>query len=62
MQTNFRPADLLFPDRRMTITENRCMKPPIGCGEKITGFKDELSKKEYEISRLCQKCQDEFFK
>jgi len=25
------------------------------------GFKDELSKKEFRISGLCQKCQDETF-
>lgn len=28
----------------------------------IKDFKDELSLKEYNISGLCQKCQDEFFK
>lgn len=27
----------------------------------LDGFKDELSKKEYEISGLCQVCQDETF-
>ena len=25
-------------------------------------FRDALSKKEFEISGICQKCQDEFFK
>jgi len=24
-------------------------------------FKDDLSRKEFEISRMCQKCQDEVF-
>lgn len=28
----------------------------------LKDFKDELSKKEYTISGLCQKCQDETFK
>ena len=28
---------------------------------KVSDFKDELSKREYEISGLCQKCQDKFF-
>ena len=28
---------------------------------KMTEFKNELSKKEYKISGLCQKCQDETF-
>lgn len=34
------------------------------CGEKIQDneFKDNLSKKEYKISGMCQKCQDKTFK
>ena len=34
------------------------------CGKKVnpeTEFKDPLSLKEFHISGLCQKCQDEFF-
>lgn len=31
------------------------------CKEPILSFKDELSKKEYEISALCQSCQDGVF-
>lgn len=34
------------------------------CGKKIdtkTEFRDELSMREYEVSGLCQKCQDEVF-
>ena len=31
------------------------------CGEKIGEFKAEINKKEYEISGMCQKCQDDFF-
>lgn len=33
------------------------------CNTKINqeDFKDELSRKEYEISGLCQMCQDNFF-
>jgi len=31
------------------------------CGDEITGFKDELSRKEYLISGTCQKCQDQVF-
>lgn len=34
-----------------------CIKPII-----MSEFKDELSVKEYSISGLCQKCQDDFFK
>lgn len=35
------------------------------CNKKITfalsEFRDDLSRKEFRISGLCQKCQDEFF-
>lgn len=34
------------------------------CGKSIdveTEFRDPLSKREFEISGLCQKCQDEIF-
>jgi len=33
----------------------------VSCGEEIKGFRDKLSVKEYRISGLCQKCQDEIF-
>lgn len=34
------------------------------CGEPIDmdDFEDELSRKEYRISGMCQKCQNDFFK
>jgi hypothetical protein len=31
------------------------------CAEPITDFKDELSEREFNISGLCQKCQDRVF-
>lgn len=31
------------------------------CGESVTGFSDELSRKEYSISGFCQVCQDKTF-
>jgi len=31
------------------------------CGEPALDFKEELSKKEYSISGLCQKCQDKIW-
>jgi hypothetical protein len=36
---------------------NRC----VNCANGATSFKDEISKKEYMLSGLCQTCQDEFF-
>ena len=49
--------DSVFPEMAQAIQEGKC---PICKGE-ITEFKDELSVREYEISGMCQKCQDEFF-
>ena len=31
------------------------------CGKSAVEFKDVISRKEYSISGLCQKCQDDFF-
>lgn len=31
------------------------------CKTQVTGFRDLLSLKEYNISGLCQSCQDDFF-
>jgi hypothetical protein len=31
------------------------------CKKPITGFKDELSQREYRISGFCQACQDDVF-
>jgi len=62
-----RPADRLYPDRLEAIRNNRCLNPPIGCGKKLeaepfhSNFEDLLSLKEYNISALCQKCQNEIF-
>ena len=40
------------------LTQGLCVK----CGNQAVGaFKDSLSVREYEISGLCQKCQDEIF-
>jgi hypothetical protein len=32
------------------------------CKQKVTGFKDSLSEKEYGISGMCQECQDKTFR
>ena len=31
------------------------------CGRDASVFKNEISKKEYKMSGMCQKCQDNFF-
>lgn len=43
---------------------SKCIKNQIcfDCGKKVKNFRDEISKKEYQISALCQECQDIYFK
>lgn len=49
-------------DRREAIYENRCLKPPIGCGQAVIPEEwDALSRKEFSISGLCADCQDGIF-
>ena len=49
----------LFPEETKQLEEKRC---PFCCKNMISAkFKDELSKKEFEISGLCQNCQDDMF-
>jgi hypothetical protein len=43
--------------RTLAIAGDQCVK----CGELATDFGDELSRKEYGISGLCQCCQDGIF-
>jgi len=44
-------------DRPTEIKAQRC----VTCGEPATTFKDEVSRKEYAISGMCQSCQDDTF-
>ena len=43
--------------RTLAIAGNGCVK----CGESAVDFRDELSRKEFGISGLCQPCQDGIF-
>jgi hypothetical protein len=52
-----RAIEDLFPGTMRRIEEKKC---PI-CAQPIKGFKSELSRREYEISGMCQACQDEVF-
>ena len=52
-----RPVDDVFPEKRKLKEQGKC---PI-CTKPIGEFRDELSKKEYSISGLCQDCQDDIF-
>lgn len=52
-----RMAGNAYPDPREAVREQRCAQ----CGKEAVAFRDELSRKEYAISGLCQPCQDEAF-
>ena len=43
--------------RTTHITNDRC----VTCGKDATEFNDDLSRKEYTISGMCQVCQDGVF-
>ena len=40
------------------IEESQNKKVCVSCGEEAKDFKDEVSKKEFSISGMCQECQD----
>ncbi len=44
-------------DREIIIRTNKCMT----CDEDAKEFRDDLSRKEYTISGMCQNCQDTTF-
>jgi hypothetical protein len=44
--------------RTLAIVNDSC----VSCGGRADKFKDEVSKREFGISGLCQKCQDEIWK
>ena len=49
-----RAIEGMFPGTEAAIAEKLC---PL-CKQPITAFKDALSQREYEISGMCQACQD----
>ena len=44
-------------DRIASVLSNKCAT----CGGEANEFRNELSKKEFRISGMCQKCQDMIF-
>lgn len=49
----------IFPEKLKLIEEGRC--PECGVRREDINFRDALSEKEFEISGLCQRCQDSVF-
>lgn len=53
-------ADPSLPPQ--VAAERRCAPPPMGCGQPLSEpFRDEVNRREYGITGLCQRCQDEVF-
>lgn len=50
-----------FSGRTSAIHDDKCVNPPIGCGGPATEFRDDVSAREYQISGMCQICQDRVF-
>lgn len=52
-----RPVDILFPEQKALVDNGECPT----CGLPITDFRNEISRREFRISGMCQKCQDSVF-
>ena len=50
-------SEVFGVNRKVSIENNVCTL----CNEDALHFSDDLSKKEFTISGMCQKCQDDFF-
>lgn len=48
-------------DRRAVIQGGKCAFDKMGCRGPNFTFRDDLSRREYAISGLCQGCQDAMF-
>jgi len=54
-----KPAFTLFPDAADRVISSKCVTCPNDIRDK--DFTDDLSKKEYGISGMCQDCQNSVF-
>lgn len=52
-----RPWGQMFPKKIENLKKGICTT----CKAEIVGFKNAISLKEYNISGMCQKCQDSVF-
>jgi hypothetical protein len=48
-------------DREEAILDEVCIPAPIGCGKPVIKFRTTADANEFQISGLCQSCQDELF-
>lgn len=54
-----KPVDFIFPAEKAMREMSIC--PFCGVGIRESDFRDQLSVKEFRISGLCQRCQNEMF-
>lgn len=54
-----RPVDILFPE--MGAMRDMGLCPHCGIAVNPGDFRDVISLKEFDISGMCQACQDDFF-
>ena len=56
-------SEIIFngKDRVTCIQEGICITCDDAKGIKATSFRDDISRKEYSISAMCQSCQDDVF-
>ena len=56
-------SEIIFngKDRATVIKEGKCLTCDEAHDLKATSFRDDISRKEYSISGMCQSCQDDVF-
>lgn len=54
-------TNLFGVNREEAILNEVCVAAPVGCGKPVEGFTNDLNAREYEISGLCEKCQERYF-
>ena len=52
-----KPVDLIFPEEKRLKDQGLC---PM-CSKPVGEFRNQLSHKEFNISGMCQDCQDDIF-
>ena len=61
MSDNYPTADFSINTMRDDIDDAVAIRVCVVCGADAHDFKNQLSECEYNMSGLCQKCQDEVF-
>lgn len=51
-------GERMFPGTKEKVANSICPT----CNNKLTGFRDGISRKEHKLSGMCQGCQDSVFR